>query len=274
MKILVISIVAFAIAASAPATIGVVPLRLQNPNARVAWSVSDSIWKGSWVFETRGTQRSAIGALDNTQGSHQSVGPISIHLEDGTIGSISAIAGSCGPQDFCSGSRDDCGCFEDDSYWILISDANDRQIKRLHLWAAYGLFQIVPVDITGGPGDELLIFRVPAHSAPPIGYDIKIWQIDREMPLELANNEHVAGHLPAVAMAVSCSFWRTLFFVNPDTAKPHPLSLQIDVTVSPDCPASETALIKVDRLQPGELLRFDSIKGKYVFPPGSIPSTD
>lgn len=39
----------------------------------------------------------------------------------------------------------------------------------MHLWAAYGMFDIVPVNLVDGPGDELVIVRVPLHESPPIG---------------------------------------------------------------------------------------------------------
>jgi hypothetical protein len=42
---------------------------------------------------------------------------------------------------------------------------------------AYGKFQIVPVDLVDGVGDELVVVRVPNHSSPPIRCDMKIWKL-------------------------------------------------------------------------------------------------
>jgi hypothetical protein len=230
------------------------------------------VWNEPWVYEAQGPERRALTALHTIQVRQQRVGPIPIRLDDGSLGTMTAEAGSCGPQDACIGPRDDCGCFDDDSYWIYIADSTGRRIKRLHFWAAYGRFQIVPVDIIGGPGDELFIFRVPAHASPQVGYDIKIWLIDQSAPRDLANGEHVAGHIPARKYATSCVLWKTTFSVDLAGAKPRALQLGIDVGTSPGCPASETVDIAIDKLQPKEELRFNSTTGKYVFPAGSILS--
>lgn len=276
-KIVVFRIALLTIAALTVMPAGVAFPRLQDSKANAPTLVvrsSDDIWNRPWVFETVGTQKSALAALESTHGARQRLGPIPIRLEDGSIGTIRVEAGPCGPQASCTGPRVDCGCFYDDSYWILIVDSRGLQIKRLHFWAAYGLFQIVPLDLTGGRGDELLIFRVPTHAAPPVGYDIKIWEIGQAAPRDLANSEHVAGHLPAIKMAVSCVFWKTTFLVDPKEAKPRPLTLQIEVSVSPECPMQETTGLDVDKLQPKEPLRFNPATRKYVFPSGGIASID
>src|SRR4029450_6942914 len=80
------------------------------------------VWKDSWVFETRGTERRPLAALRQYFHESRQIGPIPIRLENGTLGTLSVAAGPCGPQDTCTGPRHDCGCFENDSYWIRIAD--------------------------------------------------------------------------------------------------------------------------------------------------------
>ena len=98
----------------------------------------------------------------------------------------------------------DCGCplEREDSYWIEVADGRGRAVARMHLWAAYGKFQIVRSISIDGPGDELLIVRVPAHSSPPAGYDLKIWKIGETKPVELGGSERVANPLITYPLAV------------------------------------------------------------------------
>jgi hypothetical protein len=266
--------VLFVLAGSSLISSPQVQARKQQTGASSA-VVERDVWQAPWVFETRGAQRRTLAALKlNVNENSSQIGKIPIRLDDGSLGALSVAAGPCGPNDACTGPRDDCGCFENDSYWIRIADRSGRQIKRLHFWAAYGAFQIVPVDIVDGPGDELLIFRMHARGAPKIGYDIKIWAIDQATPRQLANGEHVAAWLPIrkTTFAVPCVQWKMTFSVNPAMTKPRPLEIRIEVGAMAGCPAAEKTSIVIEELQPREALRFSLATGKYVFPATGLPA--
>jgi hypothetical protein len=225
------------------------------------------VWETPWVYETKGTQKTALKALGPLHTVGTQAGPIPIRLDDGTTGALRVAGGPCEPQDHCSGPNID-------SFWIDTAGSSGREIQRLHFFAAYGAFQIVPVDLVEGPGDELLILHMSEHAAPPIGYDIKIWAIDQARPRELANSEHVAGWLPVRGShrAVPCVRWKMTFSVDPATPKPRPLDVRIDVGAMNDCPIEEKTGIAVDELQPRESLRFNVATGKFVFPATRLPS--
>ena len=73
-----------------------------------------------------------------------------IRLDDGSLGTRRVETRPCGAGEDCGPY--DCGCpVEHDSYWIEITGADGRVVSRMHLWAAYGAFQVVPVDIVDGP---------------------------------------------------------------------------------------------------------------------------
>jgi hypothetical protein len=224
------------------------------------------LWDEPWVFAASDSRSTPLVAIDSIHGINGHFGSVPIRLADGRTGSMSVDAGPCGPLDACIGSRDDCGCMQNDSYWIRIADIRGRTIRRLHFWAAYGRFQIVPVDILEGPGNELLIFRMHARAVPPTGYDIKIWEIHQDATRDFASEEQVAGQLPAVKMAVPCVYWKTRFTVDTAGSKPRPLRLRIDVRASADCSLQDTAGISVEALQPRGPAQFDKVSGKYVFP--------
>src|SRR6185503_3067040 len=104
-----------------------------------------------------------------------------------------------------------------------VTDGRGGLVARMHLWAAYGKFQIVPIDLVDGPGDELLIVRVPAHASPPVGYDLKIWKIGQTKPVELGGSERVANLL--ITFPIGCARWRTFLSIDSTEAKPRSIAL-------------------------------------------------
>jgi hypothetical protein len=109
-------------------------------------------------------------------GWKKSPAPLSVRLDDGTRGTLSVVQKECATGEDCSPY--DCGCTGvNESYWIEVHRANGQLFTRKHLWAAYSNFQIAAVDLIDGPGDELLIARIPAHASPPTGWDLKIWRM-------------------------------------------------------------------------------------------------
>ena len=218
-------------------------------------------WNGPWVFQGGVTSKVPIAALDSSamSGPHKS---IRVRLDDGSFGALSATQHACGPTENCEPY--DCGCIsDDDSFWITVADAQGHEVSRIHLWAAYGQFQVVPVDLVGGIGDEFLVFRVPNHSSPPIGYDLKIWKLGAEHPVDLGGDDRVANFFGT--MPISCAAWRTLFYVDAKSTKPRAINRRTRFGANAECSISageDATMIKQLRRQ--SAIRFDTRSQRYV----------
>ena len=223
-------------------------------------SLDQSFWDGPWAFAAGGPTQAPLPALDNSA-FQPANGPIPVRLDDGSDGALRVEMRACAPSEDCEPF--DCGCplEREDSYWIDVADGRGRAVARMHLWAAYGIFQIVPIDLIDGPGDELLIVRVPAHSSPPAGYDLKIWKIGRTKPVEIGGSERVAklfGSNP-----IGCARWRTLLSIDRTEAKPRSIALRTRFGSTPCC-RIETEEPNLAGMRRGQVLRFDAARGKYV----------
>ena len=231
--------------------------------------LDDAFWQGPWVFRQRGTQRAEWPRLHVSMGA-ASGGPVPIRLDDGSTGTLRVDSRPCGASDNCEPF--DCGCpLDDESFWIEVANAAGQRVARLHLWAAYGTFDIVPIDLVDGAGDELVIVRIPAHSAPPIGPDLKIWKPGPTAPIVLAEPLRVAGYLTtAGGGAIPCARWRVRLLVDPAAAKPRAIQLQADLAASVDS-SDPASICRLDRegtdaataLKRGELLRLQGARYRF-----------
>lgn len=195
--------------------------------------VADMSWQGPWAYATTRRSTTPLPRLDNAAAPHQTASmSLAIRLDDGRQGTIT-VESTPYDRQRDGDPRDDCGCFEDDGYWLHVKDARGRPVADLHLWAAYGLFQIVPVDLIDGPGDELLIFRVPAHSSPPAGYDLKIWKIGKTAPIDLGGERRIAACLGTVP--VCCARGRNRVYINLSSPKPRSIVLKAEIGALPCC---------------------------------------
>jgi hypothetical protein len=198
--------------------------------------LTDVFWTQPWLVDQRG---SPVSSLRHTM--HPSSGEqIAIRLDDGRRGTLRVSAGSCATPAECEPF--DCGCpLKDESYWVEIMDAEGVQIARQHLWAAYGDFDIMPVDLVDGPGDELIIVRVPGHSSPPAGHDLKIWQLRANKVIDLVGATAVAGLLESRPMG--CARWRAQLIVDSAAPKPRALTQRAEFAMPfssrTDAPACE-----------------------------------
>jgi hypothetical protein len=251
--------------------------RTAEPNTR---STSDfrvldnAFWQGPWVFSAG--RNGAVAHLHNTM-EMATNGPIPIRLDDRSTGTLRVEAAPCNSADECP---DDCGCFANDSYWIDVADSKGRNVSHLHLWAAYGVFDIVPIDLIGGPGDELMIIRIPQHASPAHGPDLKIWKLSPKKPVDLLARDDknwklgsrpidldtgdavwfpVAGPLRTVDTAVSCADWRAHLFVSSKDAKPRSIALRADfATADPSgCQLSADGADQAAVLRQAHMLRFE-----------------
>lgn len=220
--------------------------------------LTDKFWASPWVFDTRGV---ALRRLHNSMGQIRN-GPMPIRLDDGSDGALRVQAKECEPGEDCEPF--DCGCTgRNESFWIEVVDREDNVVARMHLWAAYGEFDIVPVDLIEGPGDELMITRIPAHSAPPYGFDLKIWKIGRTKPVALIEDHQVAGVF--ATDSIGCARWRTNLFVNENAPKPRAVALRgefaADLTEPGTCWLDKRETTRHAALEQGHTLRFEN--GQY-----------
>jgi hypothetical protein len=215
-------------------------------------------WEGPWVFSRRGPNPVPFPAIAHRSMDQLTDGRIPIRLDDGTKGTLRTESRECAPGEDCAPY--DCGCTggEVESVWIEVRNAADDLVSRMHLWASYGNYQIVPVDLIDGPGDELMIFRIPNHASPPIGFDMKIWKLGGAKPTALQSFEHVAGHLPTFPF--SCATWRTFMTVDLTKAKPRSIGLMTESSASADCRCykeSDNEIAQLNDIRLKSALRFD-----------------
>ena len=212
---------------------------------------------GPWVFSEIASH-AALGRIHHRTNANAARQTIPLHLDDGTTGKLSVTAGPCDGEE-CD--PDDCGCMLPDSYWIDAVDSVGHRIAHLHLWAAYGVFDVVPVDLIDGPGDELVIVRTPAHSAPPHPPDLKIWKIKSRRPTNLVaggEQEWFAGRLDSGDGAIFCTDWRSRLFVNPDAPKPRPISLHVDLAAAPGCQLNPNGGAQLKQINHERVLQYQA----------------
>jgi hypothetical protein len=177
-----------------------------------------------WVFEESSRGWQAMNELNNSRGEFK-VGPISIRLDDGSQGTVSAEQAPCKRGQTCSPF--DCACFEVDSYWIHVRGTEGKKVADLHFWAAYDYFRVVPVDLVDGPGDELLIFTINGRGSPRGDDVMQVWKLGGK-PVPLADLIPVSGKFSY------CVPWRDRVYVS-NSVKPHKLILKRDVAADPCC---------------------------------------
>ena len=194
--------------------------------------LDDTFWDGPWAFERAASRPTPLPSLRYS--NKQTVGYVAIRLDDGTTGSI-----RIGPQPCAT--------------------AGERSVGRAHLWAAYGMFHVIPIDLVDGPADELLVVRVPAHSAPPAGFDLKILKLTSSGVAELMAPPHDLART-LISRPIACARWRKRLFIDPKEPKPTSIELRREVAASPGCQIEDD---QEDRM-PGpdrELRRF--VGGRY-----------
>lgn len=199
--------------------------------------------------------------IDNAVRPQSSVSlrPIAFKLDDGSVGSITAelappdIPAPQGPiQDF-------------DSFIVRVRDARGRQMTAMPLRAAYGDFQLVPVDLIDGPGDELLVFRNDAHASPPTGYEMRIVSLGGPTPVELGSRDRVCNLF--ATRPIGCARWRQYVYIDTHAAKPRPLRLKGEVAAEPCCAIAiidDPDIPTVTQVRTDHIMRFNVATHAYV----------
>jgi hypothetical protein len=254
MKSFIVTVIAIVAAVSAA---------LQQTSVRVDGQVSaapfvtldDVFWEAPWVYAQPGGRRTPLPHIDYS--NDVMTGRRSVRLDGGGTGAVRIEPGPCTPADACA--PPDCGCFAIDSYWIQVVDSDGSNVGRTHLWAAYGMFKVIPVDLVDGPGDELLIVRVPARSAPPAGHDLKILKLDGAKFVELVEPHRIARNL--TGRPPGCVKWRTRLFIDTERAKPRPIVLRREFAAQAGCLLYDDAKDIVSNAKAEETLRYS--RGRY-----------
>jgi hypothetical protein len=196
-------------------------------------------WDGPWVFDAAtSAPLPSFSKLDT---------PVPIRFDDGSAGAVRVIA-SPG---------------NDDQFRVDVTDARGQVIGTGGLWAAYGLVTIVPVDLTGGSGDELVIVRVPGRSSPPSGNELRIWRLDAPAPADLVTDSIMIAQ-GFVTTPINCARWWGRLTVDRASPKPRGLSVQHDLGSMGCCRIlRESGRPTVDALQRERRILFDATSGRY-----------
>jgi hypothetical protein len=223
--------------------------------------LDDTFWEGPWVFSSVGSSPSALPRLHNSRGERVN-GPVPFRLDDGSTGTLRVRSD---PSEPCGSAADICLA---EIFWIDIEDEAGGTVAHWRLSAAYGVFDLVPIDLVDGSGDELVIVRIPGHASPPLGIELRIWKLGATVPVDLVEPLRVAGYLDTVERAVPCVRWRVHLLLDPLVGKPRRISLVGEFAVEVD-PSDPTWSCHLNRrgangaaaLRRGENLRFSD--GRY-----------
>lgn len=215
------------------------------------------VWDRTWAFSrTNGT---STALREYNYSNARPPAPWAIRLDDGTSGMLHVLARPCERDDDCNPY--DCGCTNrEESFWIEIRLPNGQLLVRKHLWAAYEQFQVFAADIIGGPGDELLIARVPGHASPPHGWELKIWNLS---PAGEIGTMHLSTWFPD-ALPYSCAWWMATLTIDTNAPKPRPIHVNPDFAATGCCSLASAAVERMTRMKLPQALRFDDRTRKYV----------
>lgn len=166
----------------------------------------------------------------------QLAGELKITLDDGGTGTVTVRQEGCTSTEPCPPA--DCGCLANDSHWIEVTGPDGQMIARIHLWAAYSAFDIIPIDLVDGPGDELLIIRILGRSSPPNGHTLKAVKIGADGGVDLLPSYTIAGNLPSIPM--SCGRWRARLVIA-DEPKPRSIAVSREVVLEEGCGLEDPA---------------------------------
>ena len=178
-----------------------------------------------------------------------------VRLDDGTVAMLAVTPAPCGRDEQCEPA--DCGCHGVDRFLLSIA-SEDGEIARAHVWAAYGTFDIVPLDLVDGPGEELIIERRLGRSAPPTGLELKIVRIAHRQLIDLVDPVQTAGTLSGTPMV--CGMWTSRVTVNDAAAKPRSLWLETLVSLRAGCVLDEPGRVAPLTSERRELVLVD---GRY-----------
>jgi hypothetical protein len=142
-------------------------------------------------------------------------------------------------------------------------------MARWRSGAVYGVFDLVPVDLVDGPGDELVLVRIITVSAPPSGLELQLWKLGLTAPVALVDPIRVTGYLGTTEGAIPCARWRVRVLLDPLATKPRPIALAAEFAAYMNlseptfraCRLNSQGASGAAALRRGESLRFSD--GRY-----------
>ena len=205
---------------------------------------------GPWVFDAR--TRSPLTAFGRQQS-------IPVRLDDGATAVGRILEAPCGREETCDPV--DCGCLRIDRHRLEVAGARG-DVRRADFWLPYGEVTIVPVDLVGGAGDELVVIRIPGRSAPPAGHEVKIWRLDGPAPRDLGPGIQIAGRF--VTTPIGCAQWRRSVSIDVRAPKPRSLSMTAMLGATGCCVFDDDEQNRLEAVRRPALIKFDPSSGTYV----------
>lgn len=222
--------------------------------------LDEVVWSAPWVHAA-GPPHKPLPSMHFD--GHTLSGSNTVKLDDGRSGTLKVDARPCAPPEPCAAQ--DCGCFAHDSFWISVLDPTGRVVASRHLWAAYGFFDTVAVDLIDGPGDELFVIRSPGRGAPPIGRDLKILSVSSERQILLSDGAEPVWLAQNIGSTpVACARWRSRLEVDLTESKPRVLTLITNVGAAPCCRVFDEEQRSLPIVRARRVLRFDQTSGLYT----------
>jgi hypothetical protein len=201
-----------------------------------------------WVFAADRTTTHPL-ALLKTAGESMAVA-----LDDGTGGTVRAESDPC--------TKDQADCyFPDDRLALVISDGAGKVIARGTFTTGYGSFAATPVDLVGGPGDELVIVT-GGRGSPPSGLFMDIWQVGTGTFMPLLHGMKIEGNVPS--RSINCVRWRYDVVVGTTSLKPRPLLLKGRIGYRGPCSTDAEGAAELGAVLRGQTVRFSG--GTYRTP--------
>jgi len=179
----------------------------------------------AWVVAESASGLMPLPAIDGAF-RQLSTPSLPFRFDDGSIGRVSVETRGCAASDGCA--PDTCG--PDDSVLFQVVDASGQRVATWLRCAAYGAFSLVPVNLLGGSGDELMFVYRYARSSPPQGLDLTMWSLETREPRVISDTIRVAGYLSTPCGALPCMRWQAQVALERDTRTPRVLRLRAAFT--------------------------------------------
>jgi hypothetical protein len=212
------------------------------------------ISEAPWAFVRSATGTSPLPTLKKWLQHQGPPDALTVRLDDGTHGTLRVNR-------VCQ-RNDDCPPGDWDGFWIEIRRPNGSRVARQRLDFWYHAFEIVPVDLVDGPGDELLIASIFTRASPPTGSTLQIWRLG----VGTAN----IGDMHKIENSLNwptCAWWRALLTVDLRDEKPRTIAVTTDLAAQPCCRVLSQQVLDLRR---NHALRFDPKAGRYVLT-GPVP---
>src|SRR6185436_15253147 len=178
-----------------------------------------AFWDPPWVQARIGGGSFRPIALQIGLGTYEPSGYWSrpIRLDNGTTGTLRVSLYSSLPRDW-------------EHARIQLRNPDDTIRTEFEMYPAYGQLNIVPIDLVGGPGDELIVVAIKTHASPPVGHHLTVWRISTPMP-ELISERFEVSNL-FFSDLIGCARWKSMATVDLDATKPRSIVLQAQFAAS------------------------------------------